>query len=126
VLGVVSVGGTVAPTPEPLDSAILFAPAGELVPPILRALDRGGTLALAGIYLSEIPPLDYDRDLFRERQLRSVTSNTRADGEEFLRIAAEVGLDVRVTEYPLDRADAALRDLAHDVLTGAAVLVPGR
>jgi propanol-preferring alcohol dehydrogenase len=123
-LGAASVGGAVDPTPEPLDSAILFAPAGGLVPPILRALDRGGTLALAGIYLSEIPPLDYDRDLFQERQVRSVTSNTRADGEEFLRIAAEVDLDVRVTEYPLDRADAALRDLAHDVLTGAAVLVP--
>jgi propanol-preferring alcohol dehydrogenase len=123
-LGAASVGGAADPTPERLDSAILFAPAGELVPPILRALDRGGTLALAGIYLSEIPALDYERDLFQERQLRSVTSNTRADGEEFLRIAAEIGLDVRVTEYALDRADAALRDLAHDALTGAAVLVP--
>jgi propanol-preferring alcohol dehydrogenase len=123
-LGASSVGGAADPPPEPLDSAILFAPAGELVPPILRALDRGGTLALAGIYLSEIPPLDYERDLFQERQVRSVTSNTRADGDEFLRIAAEIGLDVRATRYPLDRADAALRDLAHDALTGAAVLTP--
>jgi propanol-preferring alcohol dehydrogenase len=124
-LGAASVGGAAEPTPEPLDSAILFAPAGDLVPPILRALDRGGTLALAGIYLSEIPPLDYERDLFQERQVRSVTSNTRADGEEFLAIAAEIGLDVRVTRYPLDRADHALRDLAHDALTGAAVLTAG-
>jgi len=112
-LGAASVGGADDPVPEPLDSAVLFAPAGDLVPPILRALDRGGTLALAGIYLSEIPSLDYERDLFQERQLRSVTSNTRADGEEFLAIAAEIGVDVRVTDYPLDRADGALRDLAH-------------
>jgi propanol-preferring alcohol dehydrogenase len=123
-LGAASVGGAADPIPEPLDSAILFAPAGDLVPPALRALDRGGTLALAGIYLSEIPPLDYERDLFQERQVRSVTSNTRADGEEFLAIAAEIGLDVRATRYPLDRADAALRDLAHDALAGAAVLTP--
>src|SRR5262249_29719792 len=101
-----------------------FAPAGGLVPAVLRALDRGGTLALAGIYLSEIPPLDYERDLFQERQVRSVTSNTRADGEGVLPRAAGGGGDVRATPYPLDRADAALRDLAHDVLTGAAVLVP--
>jgi propanol-preferring alcohol dehydrogenase len=123
-LGVASVGGAADAPPEPLDSAILFAPAGGLVPPILRALDQGGTLALAGIYLSEIPPLDYERDLFRERQLRSVTSNTRADGEAFLALAAQHAIDVRTTPYPLDQADAALRDLAHDALTGAAVLVP--
>ncbi len=123
-LGAESVGGAAEPTPEPLDSAILFAPAGGLVPSVLRALDRGGTLALAGIYLSEIPPLDYERDLFQERQLRSVTSNTRADGEEFLAIAAEIGVEVRATRYALDRADVALRDVAHDALTGAAVLVP--
>ena len=110
--------------PEPLDSAILFAPAGELVPPALRALDRGGTLALAGIYLSEIPALDYDRDLFQERQLRSVTSNTRADGDDFLRLAAQHRASRCARRaYPLDRADVALRDLAHDRLTGAAVLV---
>ena len=123
-LGVASVGPADGTPPEPLDSAILFAPAGELVPPILRALDRGGTLALAGIYLSQIPALDYDRDLFQERQLRSVTSNTRADGDDFLRLAARFGISVRTTAYPLDQADVALRDLAHDRLTGAAVLMP--
>jgi alcohol dehydrogenase, propanol-preferring len=93
------------------------------VPPALRALDRGGTLALAGIYLSEIPALDYERDLFQERQVRSVTSNTRADGDDFLQLAARIGISVRTTPYALDRADAALRDLADDRLTGAAVLV---
>ena len=124
-LGVSSVGPGDGTPPEPLDSAILFAPAGTLVPRALRALDRGGTLSLAGIYLTEVPALDYERDLFQERQLRSVTSNTRGDGDEFLRLAANVGVHVRATTYPLDRADAALRDLAHDRLTGAAVLVPG-
>jgi propanol-preferring alcohol dehydrogenase len=123
-LGVASVGGADDVPPEPLDSAILFAPAGGLVPGVLRALDRGGTLALAGIYLSEVPPLDYERDLFQERQVRSVTSNTRADGEEFLALAAQFAIDVRTTPYSLDRADVALSDLAHDALTGAAVLVP--
>ena len=123
-LGVASVGPGDGEPPEPLDSAILFAPAGELVPRALRALDRGGTLALAGIYLSDIPSLGYERDLFQERQLRSVTSNTRGDGDEFLRLAANVGVEVRATTYPLDRADDALCDLAHDRLTGAAVLVP--
>ncbi len=122
-LGVASAGPADAAPPEPLDSAILFAPAGGLVPHALRALDRGGTLSLAGIYLSEIPALDYERDLFQERQLRSVTSNTRADGDAFLRLAANVGVSVRTTRYQLDQADVALADLAHDRLTGAAVLV---
>ena len=79
-----------APPPEPLDAAILFAPAGDLVPPALAALDRGGTLAVAGIHLSDVPPLDYQRHLFQERQIRSVTANTRADGEEFLALAARL------------------------------------
>ena len=91
---------------------------------MLRALDRGGTVALAGIYLSQIPALDYELDLFQERQLRSVTANTRADGDDFLRLAANLGIAVRTTAYALDQADAALRDLAHDRFTGAAVLVP--
>ena len=74
---------------------------------------------------SKVPPLDYDRHLFQERQVRSVTANTRADGEEFLGLAARMGLRVSTTTYPLDRADEALRDLAGDRVTGAAVLVPG-
>jgi len=122
-LGVASAGAADAPPPEPLDAAILFAPAGELVPVALGALDRGGTLALAGIHLSEIPALDYQRHLFYERQVRSVTANTRADGEEFLALASRLDLKVTTRPYPLAEADRALADLAHDRVTGAAVLL---
>jgi alcohol dehydrogenase, propanol-preferring len=122
-LGAASAGPADAAPPEPLDSAIIFAPAGELVPVALEALDRGGTLALAGIHLSTIPALDYGRHLFQERQIRSVTANTRADGEEFLALAARIGLRVTVQPFPLEEADRALADLAHDRVTGAAVLV---
>ncbi|MFC7761782.1 hypothetical protein ACFQY4_29855 [Catellatospora bangladeshensis] len=110
--------------PEPLDAAILFAPVGDLVPPALSALDRGGTLAVAGIHLSDIPVLNYQRHLFQERQLRSVAANTRDDGREFLALAAAHPLAVTVTPYPLDRADEALADLAADRVEGAAVLIP--
>jgi propanol-preferring alcohol dehydrogenase len=108
--------------PERLDSAIVFAPAGEVVRQALGALDRGGTVAVAGIHLSDIPPLDYAHQLFEERQLRSVTANTRADGEEFLAVAARIGVRPTTTTYPLEAADRALADLAHDRVTGAAVL----
>ena len=121
-LGVASVQGASDPPPEPLDAAILFAPVGDLVPTALSALDRGGTLAVAGIYLSPIPELDYWRHLFEERSLRSVTANTRADGEEFLRIAAEIPINVSTLGYGLSEAPTALRDLAHDRVNGAAVL----
>lgn len=121
-LGATFAGGTEEGPPEPLDSAILFAPAGALVPVALRALDRGGTLAVAGIHLSDIPPLNYTRELFQERQLRSVTANTRADGEEFFRIAAEIPLRPSTVMYPFSAADKALLDLAEDRVTGAAVL----
>jgi alcohol dehydrogenase, propanol-preferring len=123
-LGADSAGGSDAPPPELLDSAILFAPAGGLVPVALAALDRGGTLALAGIHLTTVPPLDYQAHLFQERQVRSVTANTRADGEEFLALAARLHLRVSTTPYPLAAADQALGDLEADRLTGAAVLVP--
>jgi alcohol dehydrogenase, propanol-preferring len=121
-LGAASAGDTFDRPPEPLDSAIVFAPAGDIVPAALEALDRGGTLALAGIHLSDIPPLRYADHLFQERQLRSVTANTRRDGEEFLTIAARIPIRVQTVPYPLEEADAALRDLAHDRITGAAVL----
>ncbi|MGH3257653.1 MAG: zinc-binding alcohol dehydrogenase family protein [Streptosporangiaceae bacterium] len=123
-LGAASVGGAADVPPEPLDSAILFAPVGDLVPPALAALDRGGTLAIAGIYLSDIPPLNYEKHLFQERQLRSVTSNTRADAREFLSFAAEHKLAVTTHPYPLDSADQALRDLKAGRFDGAAVLIP--
>ncbi|GAB1516935.1 zinc-binding alcohol dehydrogenase family protein [Actinophytocola sp. KF-1] len=123
-LGASSAGGADEAPREPLDSAILFAPAGELVPPALAALDRGGTLAIAGIHLTDVPPLDYQRHLFRERQLRSVTANTRADGRAFLAFAEQHRLTVATTQYPLDRAGQALSDLANDRVHGAAVLIP--
>ena len=113
------------PPPEPLDAAILFAPAGELVPVALRALDRGGTLAIAGIHLSDIPPIDYANELFQERQVRSVTANTRLDGERFLREAAEAGVRVHTVVYPFEAADQAVLDLWNDAVDGAAVLVHG-
>jgi propanol-preferring alcohol dehydrogenase len=122
-LGAASAGGADAAPPEPLDSAILFAPVGDLVLPALAALDRGGTLAIAGIHLSAVPALDYQHHLFEERTLRSVTANTRGDGEEFLAEAARVAVRVTTSPYPMDRADAALRDLARDRVDGAAVLV---
>ena len=125
-LGAASAGDTFDPPPVPLDSAIVFAPAGEIVPAALAGLDRGGTLALAGIHLTEVPPLDYQQHLFQERQVRSVTANTRADGEDFLRVADEIGIRVETTPYPLERADRALVDLAHDRVRGAAVLTVGR
>jgi alcohol dehydrogenase, propanol-preferring len=121
-LGALSAQDSFDPTPEPLDSAILFAPVGEIVPAALRNLDRGGTLAIAGIHLSDIPSLNYSDDLFQERTLRSVTANTRGDAEEFLRLAERLQLRVTVTPYPLDAADQALADLAADQITGAAVL----
>lgn len=123
-LGAASVGGPADMPPEPLDAAILFAPAGELVLPALAALDRGGTLAIAGIHLSDIPALNYERHLFYERQVRSVTSNTRADGRAFLDVAGRHRLRVSTTPYPLERADQALADLAAGRVSGAAVLLP--
>jgi alcohol dehydrogenase, propanol-preferring len=121
-LGVDSVGDAADSPPEPLDGAILFAPAGDLVPVALRALDRGGTLAIAGIWLSDIPVLSYEGELFEERQVRSVTANTRQDGEEFLALAARFGIRPTTVPYPMARADAALADLAHGRFSGAAVL----
>jgi propanol-preferring alcohol dehydrogenase len=121
-LGAASAQEAGAPPPVPLDSAILFAPVGELVLPALEALDRGGTLAIAGIHLSDIPALNYQRHLFQERQVRSVTSNTRTDAREFLAFAATHHIEVTTPHYPLDRADVALRDLGSGRIAGAAVL----
>jgi propanol-preferring alcohol dehydrogenase len=123
-LGASSAGDVYDRPPEPLDSAILFAPAGALVPTALAALDRSGTLAIAGIHLSDIPALTYQRHLFQERSLRSVTSNTRQDGRDFLALAERIGIQVTVSPYPLSRAGQALTDLAAGRVRGAAVLVP--
>jgi propanol-preferring alcohol dehydrogenase len=123
-LGCASAGEADDEPPEKLDSAILFAPVGDLVPVALRSLDRGGTLAIAGIHLSDIPVLEY-RWLFEERQIRSVTANTRADGEELLAVASQIPIRPTTTTYPLEAADHALDDLANDRVNGAAVLVVG-
>jgi alcohol dehydrogenase, propanol-preferring len=122
-LGASSVGDVDDLPPEPLDSAILFAPVGSLVPSVLAALDRGGTLAIAGIYLTDVPTLNYQNHLFEERTLCSVTANTRSDGEEFLERAARIPVRVSTVPYPLDLANEALSDLAHGRVTGAAVLL---
>ena len=124
-LGVDSAGESADPMPEPLDGAVTFAPAGELVPVALRALDRGGTLAVAGIWLSDIPTLTYADELFQERRLRSVTANTRADGEEFLVLAARHRITATTVPYAFEHADQALTDLAHGRFSGAAVLHVG-
>ncbi len=121
-LGADWVGSAEERPPAPLDAAILFAPAGNLVLPALEALDRGGILAIAGIYLSPIPQLDYDRHLFLEKELRSVTANTRADGEEFMKVAGEIPVRTHTIAFGLAEANVALNMLKHDELKGAAVL----
>jgi propanol-preferring alcohol dehydrogenase len=121
-LGAASASGAYDAPPEPLDGAILFAPVGDLVPVALRALDRGGVLSIAGIHLSDVPVLNYERELFYERQIRSVTANTRADGEAFLRFAADHRLQVTTHPYPLADAQQALQDLKAGRFDGAAVL----
>ena len=124
-LGATWVGEADEQPPVPIDGAILFAPVGDLVLPALAALDRGGVLVIAGIHLTDIPALDYETHLFQERSIRSVTANTRRDGEELLRLAPRLGVRATTAAYPLDRADEALADLAHDRVNGAAVLDVG-
>lgn len=123
-LGAASVQGAADTPPVPLDAAILFAPVGDLVPPALEALDRGGVLSIAGIHLTDVPQLNYQRHLFHEREIRSVTANTREDSREFLAFAGQHRIRVATMRYGLDEADRALADLAGDRVRGAAVLVP--
>jgi propanol-preferring alcohol dehydrogenase len=120
-LGATWVGAAADAPPRKLDSAIIFAPAGELVIAALEALDKGGTLALAGIHMSPVPPIDY-RLLYHERVVRSVANNTRQDGEDFLRTAAEVPIHTEVEVFPLAEANRALNALKNDAIRGAAVL----
>ncbi|MGW0736469.1 zinc-dependent alcohol dehydrogenase family protein [Streptomyces sp. NPDC002851] len=124
-LGAASARDSGTGPPEPLDAAVLFAPVGDLVPTALEALDAGGTLSIAGIHLSDVPRLDYRRHLFRERTVRSVTANTRADGREFLAVAARQRLRATVMPYAFEAADRALTDLAEGGVTGVAVLRMG-
>lgn len=121
-MGAASVGDAYAAPPVLLDSAVLFAPVGDLVPVALASLEQGGTLAVAGIHLTSVPVLDYQQHLFREKSVTSVTANTRADGEEFLRLARTLGVRPRVRVYSFGEADSALDDLAASRFDGAAVL----
>ncbi len=120
-LGAKWAGGTLDEPPEKLDAAIVFAPAGEIVPAALKALRKGGSLVLGGIHMSPIPSFDYDL-LYQERVVRSVANNTRKDGEDFLRIAAEIPVKMRVQLFPLQEANRALNALKNDAIQGAAVL----
>ena len=121
-LGAVWVGGAADRPPAALHGSIIFAPAGELVPPALQALERGGTLALAGIHMSPIPSLDYDRDVFGERVIRSVTANTKQDGLDLLREAAAIPIRPRTQVFPLAEANGALQALKAGAIRGAGVL----
>lgn len=120
-LGAKWAGGTLAESPVKLDAAIIFAPAGEIIPAALKALKKGGTLALAGIHMSPTPPIDYSL-LYGERVIRSVANNTRQDGEDFLRIAAEIPIRTQIETYPLQNANRALNSLKNDAIRGSAVL----
>lgn len=120
-LGAAWTGGSTERPPVPLDAGIIFAPAGEIVPPALSHLDKGGTLVLGGIHMSPIPQLDYQL-IYRERVLCSVANNTREDGHEFLSEAAEVPVRTSVQSFPLERGNEALEQLKNDGIRGAAVL----
>jgi alcohol dehydrogenase, propanol-preferring len=120
-LGAAWAGGTLDAPPEKLDAAIVFAPAGEIVPAALAALRKGGVLVLGGIHMSPIPSFSYDL-LYQERMIRSVANNTRKDGEDFLRIAAEIPVRMHTRVFPLSEANRALNALKNDAIEGAAVL----
>jgi propanol-preferring alcohol dehydrogenase len=122
-LGAVWVGDATDRPPEKLHSSIIFAPAGELVPPALRSLERGGTLALAGIHMTPIPSLDYDSEVFGERVIRSVTANTKQDGLDLLREAAAIPIKPHTQSFPLADANRALQELKSGRYSGAGVLV---
>jgi len=122
-LGACWAGDSSQSPPDELDAAIIFAPAGELVPTALRAVRKGGTVVCGGIHMSDIPSFPY-RDLWGERVIRSVANLTRRDGEEFLPLAASIPVRTEVHAYPLERANDALDDLRHGRFSGAAVLVP--
>ncbi len=120
-LGAAWAGAAADQPPERLDASIIFAPAGELVPPALAALRKGGTLVLGGIHMSPIPSFPYPL-IYQERSIRSVANNTRDDGSEFMRLAAEIPIRTEVQIFPFDHANQALQALKHDGIRGAGVL----
>jgi len=117
------VSESTAGMPAKADSAIIFAPAGTLVPQALECLEKGGTLALAGIYMTQVPAMDYEKHLFYERDIQSVTANTREDGRQLLAEAVRVPVRAHTSVYPLTEANRALQDLKHDRINGSGVLV---
>src|SRR5260370_11873060 len=124
-LGAVWAGGTFDEAPKKLDAAIVFAPPGEIIPAALQALKKGGALVLGGIHMSPVPSFSYDL-LYQERMIRSVANNTRQDGEDFLRVAAEIPIRTHVQIFPLAEANRALNALKNDAIPGAAVLRIGQ
>jgi propanol-preferring alcohol dehydrogenase len=124
-LGAVWAGPATDPPPEKLDAAIIFAPAGELVPTALDASKRGGRVILGGIHMSPIPQMEYAK-IYHERVIRSVANNTRRDGEDFLLVAAEIPIRISVVTFPLADANKALQALKNDAIRGAAVLQVSR
>jgi propanol-preferring alcohol dehydrogenase len=119
------VGGSFDPMPEKVDSAIVFAPAGEIVPAALRSVDKGGVVALAGIYMTPVPEMEYQSCLFHEKNLRSVEANTRADGEALLEEAAGIPIHPEVTTFRLEEANEALIELQEDKINGTGILLCG-
>ena len=124
-LGAAWAGKDFRDLPGKTDSAILFAPSGQLVPPTLEALDRGGICSIAGIHLSDVPAINYDRHLYQERELRSVTSNTRADARALFAEARAAGLRLQTTAYSLPDANRALTDMKQSKVDGTPVLIIG-
>jgi propanol-preferring alcohol dehydrogenase len=124
-LGAAWAGADFRDLPDKVDSAILFAPSGKLLPPILEALDRGGICSIAGIHLSDVPALNYDRHLYQERQVRSATANTRDDARALLSEAAGVKIKPLTTAYALEDANRALYDMNQSAVDGTPVLIIG-
>ncbi len=122
-LGAKSAQGPFDRSPVDLDSVVVFAPSGDVVPASLGALARGGRAVLAGIHMSDLAPLSYERHLFGEKELTSVTANTRSDGREFLELAGRIGIEVTTTPYAFEQAGEALADLARGKVRGAGVLL---
>jgi len=123
-LGATWVGGTFDTPPVKLDASIVFAPAGEIVPVALKALDRGGSLVLGGIHMSPVPGFPY-QDIYWERLIRSVANNTREDGREFIAEAVAANIRTHTEVFPLANANQALLALKHDAIKGAGVLLMG-
>jgi propanol-preferring alcohol dehydrogenase len=124
-LGAAWAGSDPAKMPAKAQAAIVFAPAGEVVPPALACLDRGGAVALAGIHMTPIPAIDYDTHLFQERDIHPVTANTREDGRRLIAEAVAADLRPHVRIYPLEQANVALADLKHGKIDGTGVLIAG-